>query len=288
VPQNLYACLVHESASCVLDLVRNLRYHDRTSDILLYNGGRSSNVFSSCSCLACYGATIVPNPKSLRWGRLHDFAVDCMRFALKSGSFSTLTIVDSDQLLIRSCYPDFVQSHLASVPGVGMLGKFGVSQPITSDRAPVLTAWREIDLWRPFLKRFPSGMEKFPMWTFWPSTIFTEEAARAIVHWFDHDDDFKAILIRTRILASEEIILPTLTALLGFKVAKNPCSYDFVKYRASYTENEILQAFDQQNAYWVHPVERVHDDPIRSFIRERCSNYRGEHELGQTECVCRR
>ena len=39
VLRNVYACLVHESQECVIDLVRNLRCLDPDSSVLLYNGG---------------------------------------------------------------------------------------------------------------------------------------------------------------------------------------------------------------------------------------------------------
>ena len=37
--RNIFACLVHENQECVIDLVRNLRYVDPASLIILYNGG---------------------------------------------------------------------------------------------------------------------------------------------------------------------------------------------------------------------------------------------------------
>ena len=56
--RNIFACLVHESPDCVIDLVRNLRALDPGSLILLYNGGRDPNlprhdrIVSTCSRFA--------------------------------------------------------------------------------------------------------------------------------------------------------------------------------------------------------------------------------------------
>src|SRR5580704_17462980 len=99
--RNVYACLVHESPECVIDLVRNLRSLDPSSEILLYNGGHVSDLLNFGLPFEKYGATIHPSPRPMKWGRLHDFALDSMRFALAQGRFDTLTIVDSDQLAIR-------------------------------------------------------------------------------------------------------------------------------------------------------------------------------------------
>ena len=40
-PLNVFACLVHETEDCIVDLVRNLQYHDPSSIIILYNGGNN-------------------------------------------------------------------------------------------------------------------------------------------------------------------------------------------------------------------------------------------------------
>jgi hypothetical protein len=50
-----------------------------------------------------------------------------------------------------------------------------------------------------FLRWFPNGEEKFPHWTFWPSTVFTAEAARALVDVFDRDRRLAELLRRTKI-----------------------------------------------------------------------------------------
>ena len=57
--------------------------------------------------------------------------------------------------------------------------------------------------------------------------------------FFDDDGQFQEIMTRSKIWATEEVILPTVTALLGHEIAANPCSYDFVKYRVPYTPAQI-------------------------------------------------
>ncbi len=41
--RNVFACLVHESQACTVDLVRELRCLAPASAIILYNGDRSSS-----------------------------------------------------------------------------------------------------------------------------------------------------------------------------------------------------------------------------------------------------
>jgi len=285
--RNIYACLVHESQECVIDLVRNLRYHDSSSVILLYNGGKDSNLLHNHFPFESYGAVLHPSPRPMEWGSLHDFALDCMRFALDSFSFDTLTIVDSDQLGVRSSYSRYLGQFLYGQSGVGMLGNSPSPLPATTEVAPAVQAFKEIDLWRPFLRRFTRGEDKFVHWTFWPGTVFTADAARDLTRIFSTDKTLHDIVHRSKIWATEEIILPTLTALFGYKILKNPCSYDYVKYRVSYALAHLESALSREDVYWVHPIPRRYGDILRGHIRARCHNYvrvpRAEHVASETE-----
>jgi hypothetical protein len=120
--RNIFACLVHESPECVIDLVRNLHYLDPSSLILLYNGGKNSDLLDTHFPLERYGAVVHPKPRPLAWGKLHDFALDCMQFVLEHHSFDTLTVVDSDQLALRPGYSDHLSRFLLQRPDVGLLG----------------------------------------------------------------------------------------------------------------------------------------------------------------------
>lgn len=270
--RNVFACLVHESPDCILDLIRNLKHLDPASAILVYNGSANPRLLDSLP-LAQYGAIAHPSPLPMVWGKLHGFALDCMRFGRKEFDFQTLTIVDSDQLALRPGYSARLAQWLADRPNVGMLGNSPARQLPSTQVAPVMVAYAEIDLWRPLLKRFKDGEDKFAHWSFWPSTVYTATAADGLVQFFDADEQFQDILARSKIWATEEVILPTLTALLGHELGSNPCSYDFVKYRFPYTSQQIQQAFGRSDVFWAHPIPRRLDDPLRKQIRQHHALY---------------
>lgn len=274
--RNIFACLIHESPECVIDLVRNLNYLDPSSLILLYNGGKNPGLLETHFPIERYGAVIHPRPHPMIWGKLHDFALDCMRFALENYSFDTLTIVDSDQLAVGGGYSGCLAKYLAGREEIGLLGKTAGIQPRDTKEGPAAAAYREVELWQPFLQRFPNGEEKFVHWTFWPSTVFTAEAARELVALFAEDAQLKNLMRRTRIWATEEVIFPTLVALLGFKVAQNPCSYDYVNYQTTYDPAQIATACDRNDVYWMHPITRKYDNPNRKNIRMTFNHYTSE------------
>jgi len=270
---NIFACLVHENQECVIDLVRNLHALDPHSLILLYNGGQDGRLLDSRFPFQRYGAVVHPRPRPQAWGRLHDFALDCMQFALEHYPFRTMTIVDSDQLAMRHGYASHLAAFLDGDGQIGMLGSSPARLPPATQVGPAQAAYREFDLWRPFLRSFPQGESKFVHWSFWPSTVFTAGAAKELRRLVVSDRTLQEVMSRTRIWATEEVILPTLVALLGYKIAANPCSYDYVKYRANYTLEQIRAAQSRPDVFWVHPVPRRYNDALRQYIRSNFGHY---------------
>jgi hypothetical protein len=117
--RNVYACLVHESQECVIDLVRNLRCLDPESSVLLYNGGPDPKLLQPLSCFDKLGAFVHPDSRAVDTDTLHEFALACMRYALVHVPFDTLTIVDSDQLGLRAGWSSVVAQQLAGKTRVG-------------------------------------------------------------------------------------------------------------------------------------------------------------------------
>jgi hypothetical protein len=271
--RNLFACLVHEQEECVLDLVRNLRHLDPSSAILLYNGSADPALLSRAVVRTFPEVLVHPDPRPMKWGTLHGFALDCMRFARRSLEFDTLTMVDSDQLGVRAGYSAHLARFLAGQEKVGLLGNSPTVQRRGTRIPPATTAWQEFELWRPFLRRFPDGESKWVHWSFWPSTVFTSDACEALLDLFDHDEQLRRILGASKLWATEEILFPTLSALLGYRVLANPCSYDYVKYRATYSAAQLDAALRRADVYWVHPVPRRYDDPLRRRVRDRFHHY---------------
>ncbi|MEA2563573.1 MAG: hypothetical protein QOH06_5077 [Acidobacteriota bacterium] len=279
--RNVFAVLVHERPDCVADLVRNLRHLDPGSQVLLYNGGKKKLLDG----VDLQGAVIHPSPRRMEWGKLHGFALDCMRFALDRLPFDTLTIVDSDQLAVRSGWSEHLGRFLENRPRVGLLGNSPLRQPPDAQAGAAVMAYREIDLWRPWLRQFPDGEEKFVHWTFWPSTVFTAAAARDLVRLFDEDAELQDLLRQSRIWATEEILLPTMVALLGYEIAASPCSYDYVQFRQAYTPTQIADALVRPDVFWVHPVPRCLDDPLRRTIRESWNGYESPAGPPLVSCI---
>jgi hypothetical protein len=266
--KNLFALLVHEHPDCSLDLVRNLEHFDPASSILLYNGGDNPGLLEQVR-FEHPKVLIYPNPERQHWGRLHGFALDCMHFALEHLDFDTITIVDSDQLLVRRGYSGFIARFLAGKPKAGMLVNSTARQEPDTRVGPAQTAWAELELWQPFLAQLSNGVEQFPRWSFWPTTVFTARAVRALIERFDSDALLRQTIANSRICATEEVILPTLVSLLGFELLEHPCSFDFVQYRVAFSQVKLERGFENPSVFWVHPVPREKEDRLRRLIRSK-------------------
>jgi hypothetical protein len=279
--RNIFAVLVHESQECIIDLVRNLHWLDPASLILLYNGGRDPKLLPDRFPFEQFGAVVHPAPRPMQWGRLHPFALDCMSWACDNRTFDTLTVVDSDQLATRPGYSEYLGRHLAALPRAGVLGNSRAVEVPGTRIGPAEAALREIELWRPLLREFPDGEAKFVHWCFWPSTVFTADAARDLVALFAANRVLQGIMAASRIWATEEVILPTLVALMGYEICNNPCSCDFVKYRVPYSLPQLESALDRSDVFWMHPVPRRYDDPLRKRIREKFDHHQKQAVAAQ-------
>ena len=274
--ENVYACLVHESQECVVDLVRNLRCCDPESPILLYDGS-GTGLLTEHFPYDRYGAVIHPASKPMHWGRLHDFALDSMKFCLETFKCDSMTIVDSDQLLIRPGYSAFLDRAASQNRGAGMFVSDTSRHGPNTSNGPCKSAFGEINLWRPFLKLFPSGEEQFAYWTFWPGTVFLNSAIRDLVDRFNRDELLREILETSKLWATEEVIFPTLTRLLGYNLAQNPCRAEYVQYRAEYDTEHVRDALTYSDQFWIHPVPRSYGDPVRTEIRDAVEQFGWVH-----------
>jgi predicted O-methyltransferase YrrM len=291
--KNVFACLVHNNPDCILDLVRNLNYYDPGSVVLLYNGGHDKKLLEGIPS-AQVKTVIHPDPRPQKYGYIHGFALDCLRYALGHLTFDVMTIVDSDQLLIRKGYTNYLTSTIAG--SVGRVGLFSYDERrVSSEHTENFVAgqaFREYDLWKPFIRKFKNGEEAFVHWTFWPTTIISRQAGTDLLTLFDEDDQLKKIISNSSIWALEEVLFPTLCKLLGYEVQANPCKQELVRFRKEFDNDELNKGLSDEQNFWIHPVERDLQNPIRKRIREISNDYMSNvssngvpagHTTGKTE-----
>jgi hypothetical protein len=269
--RHVFCAVVHENVDCVVDLVRNLRFFEPGSPIVLYDGS-GGKILRHAAVLERLGAVMYPAPRRMTWGRLHDYVFDCLEYTLDSYSFDAVTFLDSDQLLIRRDYTRAVQAALERQPQAGLLA---TPNPSIGDEWGTRLEPNELALWEPFLDRFSSGPEqRFPRrWIFWPGTVITRGAAAAIREQRG-DELLVDILERTK-ACSEEIAFSTLAALLGYEVVAKPWNDEWVRWRRPLSISQVADALANAECFWLHPVKRISDDPVRLYVRRASNDYHG-------------
>ncbi|MEY2936461.1 MAG: hypothetical protein RL033_7210 [Pseudomonadota bacterium] len=175
--------------------------------------------------------------------------------------------------------PRLMVAELAEYGGVGLLGhgiggKAPVRLPPDTRLTPAISAWQELALWQPLLRRFPDGARQFPRWISWPGAVFTASAGRELCAWFERDAELRHIVESSRVWGKEQILFPTLTALLGFRVEACPGSNEHVKYQVQYDGEQTSAALADEREHWMHPVPRRYDDATRTAIRSHFDQYR--------------
>src|SRR5262249_667392 len=158
---------------------------DPSSLVLLYDGSQDGTLLDGCRPPDDQ-VLVHPRAQPQRWGALHGFAIDCLALALAELDADTVTIVDSDQLLLRTGYGQRLSTALGAHSVAGCFISTSGPVPRATINGPARSAWAEVDAWRPFLRRFANGEAAFPHWTFWPSTVFTRRGAERLLEvWKD-------------------------------------------------------------------------------------------------------
>ncbi|HEX3453382.1 MAG TPA: hypothetical protein VHS03_02055 [Gaiellaceae bacterium] len=267
---HVFSVLVHENTDCVFDLVRNLRFFDRDSPIVLYDGSDGGGLLLDSDALEKLGAVVHPAPRHMPWCRAHGYVFDCLEYALDHYEFDALTAVDSDQLLIRHGYPATVQKALADRPRAGLLATPHPTN-LPGNRIPIPPDVEQWESMRTLLGY--RGKPQLPIWIFWPGTVFTGAASKAICAFRD-DPTLADVLERSNEnTATEEVVFSTLAALLGYEVVQKPWNDRFVRWRPPLLRSDVAEALVDPGCYWLHPVRRDRDDPARAYLRRACNDY---------------
>lgn len=266
--KNIFAVLVHEHPDSVVNLIQNLRISDPGSRIILYDGSGCEQIVDCGINWAAMDVEFVPKASRLRWGELHEFAISAIEHAGLS-TYDIMTFVDSDQLMIRRGYSDFLANKIELDFGVLTTGvcRHGPDSPLLAVRE-LHSEWY---IWQRYLNRFANAEEAFVRSTFWPGTVVSAEAARDIAREF-RTQLLQETLARSRAWATEECLIPTIAYLLGYKELLNPIDRRWCKFRTPWTMSDIDEAFAAEKAFYIHPISTNPENNLRWYIEQKMAD----------------
>ena len=250
---NLHVCLVHENSGVVVDLINNLKRLDPSSDILIYTGKQLSiPEFFAKDCI------IYPEPREVQWGHLGHFVFDCLEFML-TGSWKCITIVDSDQLLMKTNYSSWVASNISKYDVITSRIAYEPSQcskPLVDfidscSKTPEVTE----AFGRPTEEAFCS--------CFNPGTVYSRKLAEKATEKLSHNLIQK--LIDNGAYAEEEPIFITLARSFDMPILDCAAEH-MIRWVEYWSEADVFENLGDR--YWVHPIKREINDPARKVIRD--------------------
>lgn len=281
---NLFACLVHEKPDAIWDMVSNLRYLDPTSYVLLYNNSNDAGLLEDARFHCDAHVIVHPATQKHHYGALHGYMIDCMEWACQRIKFDTITNVDSDQVLLHPGYTECLAQIMDQNPNLGLLQSSPATPawPSNSSEAPggrrflaypQRTALTEFGHWRPFLTKYEGVFGRFPQWTFWPGTVFSRQACQAILRLLDNSLLLRTLIRRSRMFATEEVILPTLADVAGLDLVRTPFDETCLRFKTVYALDTLEESLSVPDRFWMHPVPRDLNDPLRAYLREYYHQY---------------
>lgn len=246
--------LAHDDPPSLTDLVRNVRHFCPTADLVLYNSGDDPDLGGGL------GLALVPDCRKQLYARITAFFLDAFEWLVRSERmWSAMVNLETDMLFVRPGFEDFVQKRVRDADYIA---------PNLVRKRPLSTRWRPMRSLRPEFKRWFAFLGfDYLHGTFSPGQIFSRRYVETLLA-HPHYGAFKDLVAANRSFTLQEVIFPTLTDLLGLRLAGYPDALRPInRYRPYQAVTGIRRALNTPDAYFVHPVRRALDDPARVFVR---------------------
>lgn len=261
---HLFGLLAHEPLPFVREAVVDLLAKAPGALVFLYAGGEDPDAYRSLAGPRVQVAEgCVPCP----WGRNHDFAAQMWRAVGRMGC-DGVTVVDSDQVLLRAGYCEYV-TRLFAHHSEALHAKDIRVYDRTEDFGPIPSAYREWPAWESWAirRRFLRNYDEWPMWWgLWGGSIWRADLAHRLAALYWGDGELRELFAWTRMRANDEV---PWTSLAGLRASgARPLQPEpWLRWREQHTWLDIEQAQADGSAFWLHPVSREPKCPRRQHLR---------------------
>lgn len=249
----VFAVLAHHKRACLEDLVLNLRVFAPESDIVLFNGGKDPQLAEGLDIAVC------PYSRPMRYDRLGRVQLDTMRWLYEEGrAFDFLVTLDSDMLLIKPGFEQYLSAHMANSAYMAVL--FREIPPWTNWKTGrrFHTKWERI--WQPiFGTNYPYGC-------FNPAQVFRYDYVERLMS-FPKLDELLSRIDHTSLFCIEEMVYATLAVTLVCEPRRyaEPWS-SAIRYRKRHSPHEIRAYLGDPDVFFIHPVPVDMDAPERRLL----------------------
>ncbi|MFC4304523.1 hypothetical protein [Cohnella boryungensis] len=250
----VFVVLAHEREDILANQIRNIRYYNPESRIILYNS----------SGLAEFGRhleeiEICPYQRGpLAWGRTGCVLYDAMRGLKESqADYDYLVYIDSDVLFLRSGFLSYLDETMSGydVMGVNLHVEHGPGEWI-----PGQTMWEEWPSWQAlFHTDYLAGM-------FANGQVYRKALVDRMYEGID-TERLESLFQTTQVIALEEILHATLAVRSGAAYRSFPeTEAQYIRYKPPLSLADVQAAEQNERVYFVHPVLREAEDPARQWV----------------------
>lgn len=245
-----FAILAHENEEVLSEQIRNIRYFNPNSKIVLFNGGVNNQFGINQNIPIC------PYSRPLRWENITPFLFSVMRWLEETKvEYDFLVNLDHDILFIK---PGFEQFLIESMDYYDCMGTYIQSHYSPNDNPtwyPGVTMWREWEIWKEFFKT--SCFYNY----FNPGQVYKHSIIRKMISEIDIDK-LENMWLNTNVRSLEEMFYITLAISKGARYREYPWTFEegtnYVVFRGYIDLNKIKEALTKPNYYWVHPMKGNH------------------------------
>lgn len=250
-----FAILAHANEEVLADQIENIKRYNPHSKIVLYNGGTDPEFGKNQSVPIC------PYSKPLQKGKLGSFMLDVMRWLEETGEpYNYLINLDSDVMFIRQGYEKAIQRLMVDADCMGINMFVQQSPDDLPHWYPGQMMWREWDRWQPFFGTdFFCGCLNVMQ-------VYRRELVSRILNGLDIPR-LETLIEQTNVYALEEMLVPTLAVRSGGKHRTYPHTFStWVRLDRNLEVEDLADAQQNTDVYFVHPIERSVDNAARHWI----------------------
>lgn len=236
------------------DLVRGIRTFCPEADIAWYYSGPRRRELD--------GLITVPRARPLKYAKITPAFFDVLEWAAEQ-DYDHIVNVETDMTFIRPGFLRFVEGQMQDVDYLA---------PRLRRRTPAVSQW---PAYRSLRSELPELLSLLGMTytnrCFNPGQVFSRRYASAVVS-SDIYPALRGFVERNqrpgRSNTLQELILPTLADRFELSSRTYPDDLAvFNRYRPFQGTHDLALARDHPDAYFLHPVRREDDDPVRVFSR---------------------
>lgn len=242
-----FALLAHENEEVLSEQIKNIRYFNPNSKIVLYNGGKDKQFGTS------QGIPICPYSQPLRWENITPFLFNVMRWLEEiKEEYDFLVNLDHDMLFIKHGFEQFLIETMSYHDCMGTYIQVHYSSNDNRSWWPGVTMWREWHNWKNFFQT--SYFYSY----FNPGQVYRHSIVKCMISGININK-LESSWSNTNVRSLEEMLYITLAISRGARYREYPWSYDegksFVIDRGLISIDKIKEAMAKPNFYWVHPVK---------------------------------